>query len=491
MTEAEAIKLLDVLCRLPQETEWVEFKENNESPEEMGEYISALSNAAALNGKEAAYMVWGVKDTTHEIVGTTFQPRKKKVGHPEKKGNQELESWLLLFLSPNINFHFHEAHFDGKPVVILEIQPCLHTPVRWRETEYIRVGSYKKKLKDYPEKERTLWFLLSRKVFEKVIAYQDASADEVLARLDYPAYFDVTNQPLPSAKAGILEKLTDEGVIVSRINGNYDITNFGAVLFAKRLSDFELLRRKAVRVINYAGTNRVAEARERVFDEGYAAGFESMLAYINDQLPSNEYIGQALRVETAMYPSIAIRELVANAIIHQDLASTGTSPMVEIFTDRVEIANPGKPLVAPLRFADATPKSRNDLLASFMHRIRICEERGSGIDKVLTAVEMFQLPAPGFTESDEYTRVFLYAPRPFSKMSGQERVWACYWHACLLYVSGQQMSNETLRKRLGLEDEQYSQVGRIIADAKKANRIKPSDPENKSPRYARYVPVWA
>ena len=134
------------------------------------------------------------------------------------------------------------------------------------------------------------------------------------------------------------------------------------------MSAFETLKRKAVRVFNYTGIDRTEGGREQVFDGGYAAGFESMVAYVNRQLPSNEHIEQALRVDTTMYPPIAIRELVANAIIHQDLASTGASPLVELFTDRVEITNPGRPLIKPLRFADANQKSRNELITSFMQR---------------------------------------------------------------------------------------------------------------------------
>ena len=143
--------LLRELRALPKETEWVEFKVNNDQPEEVGEYISALANSAALVGKAFAYIVWGIENETHEIVGTTIDPTTKKIG------GEEFESWLLHLLTPKIQFRFHSIEIDDKRVIILEIGRAFRHPVQFKGLEYIRVGSYKKKLKDFPEKERELW----------------------------------------------------------------------------------------------------------------------------------------------------------------------------------------------------------------------------------------------------------------------------------------------------------------------------------------------
>jgi predicted HTH transcriptional regulator len=109
--------------------------------------------------------------------------------------------------------------------------------------------------------------------------------------------------------------------------------------------------------------------REQVGTKGYATGFEGVVRYINEQLPSNEVLGQAFRREFRMYPEVAIRELVANALIHQDFTVTGDGPKIEIFSDRVEITNPGRPLIDTLRFVDEPPQSRNEALASLMRRM--------------------------------------------------------------------------------------------------------------------------
>ena len=108
MTQEELIRLLSELRALPSETEWVEFKCNYVEPEEIGEYLSALANSASLHKKEAAYLVWGIEDTTHRVVGTDFKPRRDKVG------NQELESWLALQLHPRIDFKIHEFMYMDK-----------------------------------------------------------------------------------------------------------------------------------------------------------------------------------------------------------------------------------------------------------------------------------------------------------------------------------------------------------------------------------------
>jgi ATP-dependent DNA helicase RecG len=483
MNEVQLQNLLKSLRALPREEEWVEFKVNNFNPEEIGEYISALSNVARLMSKDGGYLVWGIDDVSHEIVGTSFKPRE------EKFGNQEIESWLACHLHPAVDFRFYEFVAADKPIVLLDIPRCLYMPVRWKETAYIRVGTYKKKLNDFPEKERALW--ADHDPFERGSALKDVSGDVALSLLNFTAYFDMTKQTLPSDKLGILDRFTSEQLIVRKSGDRFDITNFGAILFAKKLSDFPSLRRKAVRIITYAGGDRTAGGREFVADEGYAVCFESVVKYVNGQLPINEHIEQAFRIATPTYPEITIRELVPNAMIHQDLTVGGSSPLIEIFTDRMEITNPGRPLIPPLRFIDEPPRSRNQDLASFMRRINICEERGSGIDKVVKAVELFQLPAPDFTDTESSTRVTLFAKRDFRNLTSQERIRACYWHACLQNVSGTEMTNETLRKRFGLDESKHNQVGRIISDARKANVIKPYDPDNKSPRYARYVPFWA
>jgi len=363
--------------------------------------------------------------------------------------------------------------------------------VQFQGIEYIRVGSYKKKLKDFPEKERELWRIFDVTPFEQQVAVERVSGSDVLALLDYPTYFKLLNVPLPEARDGILGRLSDDRMIQASQGGPWDILNLGAILFASDLSKFRHLARKAVRVVEYDGEGRVRTKREHQGHLGYAAGFEGLIGFLKGVLPENEVIGEALRKTVPMYPELAIRELVANAIIHQDFTRTGTGPMVEVFDGRLEITNPGEPLMDTRRFLDTPPQSRNEALASFLRRVGICEERGSGVDKVVFETESYQLPAPLFEVVGEHTRAVLFAHKSFADMDKADRIRACYLHACLQYVQRQQMTNSSLRKRFGIEKKNSSQVSRVIGDAVEAGLIRPYDPESESRRLASYVPFYA
>jgi len=478
------IGLVHELRKLPVETEWVEFKHNRAEPEEIGEYLSALANSATLLGKVNAYLVWGVGNETHDIIGTTFNPMATKVG------NEELESWLLRLLDPKINFRFYALEIDAKMVVLLEIGAAFRHPVRFKHQEYIRVGSYKKKLKDYPEKERALWRVFDQVPFERGIVAEHISSENVLKLLDYPAYFDLLELPLPDGRASILDALAKDDLIRCCDAGGWNITNLGAILFAKKLDDFSGLRRKAIRVVHYKGRGRVETLREQVVVNGYANGFEGLIQFIMVLIPTNEVIEQSLRRTVPMFPELAVRELVANALIHQDLFVIGAGAMVEIFDDRMEITNPGEPLVDTERFVDTPPKSRNEAMASLMRRFRICEERGSGIDKVVSEVEYYQLPAPLFEVPDGFTRVVLFAHKPLSGMDKADRVRACYLHACLKRVMRDYLTNASLRKRFGVEEKNKAAVSRYIREAVEEGVIKPFD-EDAARKLMKYVPFWA
>jgi ATP-dependent DNA helicase RecG len=478
------VGLVRDLCALPTETEWVEFKVNNCQPDEIGEYISALSNSAVLAGEPSAYLVWGIENVTHRIVGTSFSPRKERVG------NEELENWLHRLLSPCPLIQFHEFTVDGRSLVMLIVSQIFSRPVRFKGNEFIRIGSYKKRLAEFPERERALWRAFDTTPFEGIIAADHLAASDVLRLLDYPAYFEMSGRPLPQTRDGILQGLLDDTLIRSESAGMWGITNLGAILFAKRLEEFEFIRRKACRVILYDGVSRVKTIREQGGTRGYASGFEGLIGFISGLLPTNEVINQALREDVPMYPALAVRELVANALIHQDFSVTGSGPMVEIFADRMEISNPGIPLISTDRFLDTPPKSRNEGLASLMRRLGVCEERGSGIDKVVFETEYYQLPAPMFEVTGETTRSILFSHRPLQKMEREERVRASYLHACLRYVNHDYMTNTTLRERFGIEQQNSASASRLIKEAVMAGFIKPYD-ESAARKYMKYVPFWA
>lgn len=476
--------LVNELRKIPNEAEWLEFKHDNYDPEMIGRDISALANGAVIKEKSCAYMIWGIDDETHEIVGTTYDLSTLK------KGNEELGSWLRRLLSKNADFEFHSITMSNKQVGVLIIYSAADRTVMFEKVDYIRIGSYTKKLTEYPAVQAKLWDKLRTIKYEQQLAKKDLELNEALRLIDYAVYFENKNEVQPANNAGIMHYMLEEGIIVKQDNGLYGITNLGAILFAKRLAEFQNIVRKAVRVIQYKGNNRLEMLKENIGNKGYAIGFEDLIKYIEALTPSEELIKGAIRERKTAYPILAIREAVANALIHQDFSVSGVSPVIEIFENRIEITNPGTPLIDIRRIIDNPPKSRNEKLASLMRRMRMCEELGTGWDKIVISCEMMQLPAPKIDLYEESTKVTLFSEVPFSSIPYEDRLWACYLHSCIKQVQGEQLTNSSLRERFGLKESSSGSASRLIKDAVEAKMIKPLDPAT-APRYMKYIPIWA
>ena len=125
-----------------------------------------------------------------------------------------------------------------------------------------------------------------------------------------------------------------------------------------------------------------------------------------------------------------------------------------------------------------------------MRRLGICEEKGSGIDKVIQAVEAYQLPAPDFRIGERRTSAVLFAHLDIEDMDRNDRIRACYQHCCLRYVMNDQMTNQSLRERFKLPEHKSATVSQIISATVDAGKIKLADKTQKSTRYWRYIPFW-
>ena len=187
---------------------------------------------------------------------------------------------------------------------------------------------------------------------------------------------------------------------------------------------------------------------------------------------------------------LAIREAIANAIVHQDFFVTGASPIVEIFDGRIEITNPGTPLINIMRIVDNPPKSRNEKLATLMRRLGVCEELGRGWDRMVISCELLQLSAPRIEIYEDSTRVVLSSFVGFSRLTQEDKRWSTYLHACIKFMEGGALSNASLRQRFGLQESSSGSISRLIKLAVSGNLLKPLD-ANTAPRYMKYVPIWA
>ena len=478
--------LVRELSKLSDEVEWVEFKCNNEDPERIAKYISGLSNSATLWEKPKGYLVWGIDDTTHKIVGTKFEYRKAK------KGNEELEAWLARMVNPKINFKFYEVEMEKDIKVVLIEIPCAEVePTKYTSTAYVRVGSNLKPLVDYKDKEAELWRLFDSTLYELRIAASNVLEDDVVMLLDYSRYYEKLELPIPRNRDKVLEDLENEKFIKKNDAGNWNITNLGALMIAKDLKKFEMLVKRTIRVIWYQNDSRLEAVREKEFSSGYVLCYEDIIDYIMTVIPQKEEIVDGVRKNIYSFPKIAIRELLANIMIHQALEQRGTNPMVEIFSDRIEFSNAGAPLIDINRIVDTVPVSRNENIAGFMHKCGICEERGSGYDKIIASTSKNAMLAPKVeNQSNQFTKVILLSKIPFDLTSKEDRIRTCYMQACFEYVNFRTVTNADIRSLFGLEKSDKVKSSRIIKDTIEAGLIKPVDPDT-APRYMKYIPHWA
>jgi ATP-dependent DNA helicase RecG len=326
--------------------------------------------------------------------------------------------------------------------------------------------------------------------FEEQLAREACSEEDVAALLDVQGWFDLRKRPLPSTRTEVIEALVTKN-FVRRVSGSLAITNMGALLLAKRLSDFDLLARKAVRVIVYEGIDKrqVKDGKDITGQKGYAVGFEALVDYIHAQLPASEEIAAALRETTFAYPKKAIREIVGNAIVHQDLTDQGSGLTVEVYADRVEVTNPGLPILDVDRFIDEN-QSRNERFADALRLLGVCDERGHGMDDVVSHIEAHQLPPYRCRLGSRHTTVILSRYKGLRELTPDDKVQAVYQHCCLRFVTNQITNNESIRARFKIEKQNSAAASRLLGEAVTARRIRAVDP-NVGTKLMRYVPYWA
>lgn len=323
--------------------------------------------------------------------------------------------------------------------------------------------------------------------FEDRVAISGVSIESVEKLLDCEKMFEMLGKAVPKDKHQMM-KTMEEYELVTERDDLYDILNLGAILFARQLKDFPTLKGKEIIVRRYQGTNNRVLSYEYVCETGYAVGFKDLVDYVSKNT-STESI-EVRREAIATYPVVAIRELAANMMVHQDTSIKGMPLTIEIFTNRLTFTNPGSSLNDVNRLIDLPPHSRNVQLAQMMLLLDMCERRGSGYDRATDAIGQMKLPAYKAQSGDDYTRVTIYPKKKVSEMTREERIQVCYQHACLLYEDGVAINNQIVRERFNLNTKQSVMASRILADTLESGLIKMKDPETESKRYTSYIPYY-
>jgi len=471
------------------ENKWLEFKINNLN--QIGEYISALANGAFWDDQEYAYIIFGVEDKTINLVGVDFDP----FNPPNQFAKTPLELWLNQKIT-GCSFEFLPFKHNNLNFLIVKISSISSAVAKFDDKAYFRIGEHKKLLKDIPEWESRLWKKIHSKrqktILTKAIKL-NLRQDEVLELLDYKVYYQLINSnpdfPIPTNQDLIISRFVDEGFIVS--NGvNYNILGIGAILFAKNLKNFEELRYKVPEVITYNGTHKLDPVvKTQIGTKGYAAGFLGLVDYIFTQIKEPETI-KIIRSKKAIYPQIAIREMVANALIHQDLC-IGTRVMIEIYNDHIDISNGGGCLFDTIKIIGHSPISRNEQLAEAMRRLNLCERRGSGVDRAIDEIQKIQLPPPKFIDQGIAFIVKLYSHRKYAEFTEEEKQRACVQFVELNYEQGKTTTNEELRIRFGISKQSASIISRLVKKCVEKKLIKKFDPKSESRKNTSYIPFYA
>jgi len=484
LSEQQLKDILSDCLSCPSETEWLEFKLNNYEFNQVGKRVSAISNSACLNNKEHGFLIFGIEDETHNIIGTDFCPETEKAWSEP----------YLFKLSKNLNPDtsipvFKTFQLEEKTIVMVIIPAAVDRPTSFQGIPYIRIDSATPKLWDYPDKERKIWNNVYNKNFEKQIAISWLLEQDIFDYLETDKILELLGIGTLQDPSEILRYLQQYKIIKKSLS-RFEISNLGAILFAKKLSSFDSLKTKWLRVVVYDGNNKSANHKSFDGEKWYALWFEEALKYISLLAPRFEQVVDWRREQVQNYPAIAIREFLANALIHQDLSISGTSPIVEIYRNRIEISNPWIPLIDVDRFIDNW-LARNEDLSDLMRKMKFCEKLWSWIDKAIITIEAFKLPAPKIETTENTTKITLFLWEDIWALTKEDRIRACYHHCALKYIHNEFMTNASLRDRLNMPDTQTSSVSRIINEAIDVGKIKVFDPENKSPKHNKYIPFWA
>jgi ATP-dependent DNA helicase RecG len=443
--------------------------------------------SAFANHENGGFLAFGIRSTDGEVLGIKQDQISLISNQLANLGRDSVE--------PPIKLDHEVLQREGKSLLVVYVPESREKPVHLRgrpiDDCYVRsAGTTRKATKT----DVGALLLRNRTLkWEELPATDSLSTKEIKKLIGYGQIAKLLERRPPSKDRELLEWLKQEGIVSMDITGGYAITNFGAIAAAYQLSEFSTLARKAARVVFYRGKDKTDSLEEHVESSGYAIAFPELVDLLHRKLPKSEIMRKALREIVPVYPPIALRELVANALIHQDLSISGTSPMVEVFSDRIEIRSPGKLLGSQKldRLIGTQPQSRNEFLASSFRRYRICEERGSGFEKAAKAMELFGLPPLTFDQGEDYFKVTVFSPRGFADMSREERISACYQHAVLKHLGNSALTNTSLRERFKMHERQRPQISKLIRETLRAKKIKASDPSATSNKFAEYLPYWA
>ena len=475
--QEQAVRALEnSLQPVPQELNGIDWKGAlSDNTERLAQHLCAFSNTGG-----GGYLVFGVKDDTSfaTLTKDEIEEVTKKLGNIAKNN-----------LAWSVQLEHEVIDYKGHTLLFIRIHEQANKPIYLRGKDiyeaYIRSAGHSVKMSR--EQVHEMIALSHGLSFEDRVAKGGLTAEDVENLLDCEKLFELLDRKVPTEKTLKMKQMAEYGLLTE--NGDrYDILNLGAILFARRLKDFPVLAGKEIIARKYQGTNNRILSLEYHCQTGYAVGFDDLISFVIQNTSTEQIVIQRKAVPT--YPIVAIRELTANMMVHQDFSIKGMPLTVEIFENRLTFTNPGSSLNDVNRLIDLPPHSRNEKLAQMMLLLDMCERRGSGIDRATDAIGQMKLPAYKAQSGDDFTRITLYPKKKVNDMTREERIAVCYQYACLLYEDGRSVSNQSIRERFNLNTKQSVMASRILADTLDSGLIKTENPETESKRYTAYIPFY-
>lgn len=385
MTSKQQVKLVDRLRGFPSENEWLEFKRNRCTPAQLGKSLSALANSACLIGAPVGYLLFGIDDESHDVVGTDFDPHRAK-------GNQDLLQWLSAGLQPTTGFDQTTVHHPAGRVVLFQVSPANDQPVSFYGEAFVRIGASKTSLDGHPAKARAIWSNVSDWSAQPC---EQASLDD----LDPAAISMVRDRFLAkcSERTGEIRKWDDLTLLKNaRILRNASVTNAALILLG-RPDASSLLSPNQAR-IEWTLRDHIDDSldHEDIRPPFVFAG-DRLLRRIQGTTGRVLPRGTTTRSEALQYDPWVIHEALYNCIAHQDYSLLGRIVVVER-PDHVSLSNRGdfqpRDIETVIRENAPQRRYRNQSLVNAMVELGLVNREGGGIKRMFDRQRERGLPMP-------------------------------------------------------------------------------------------------
>ena len=421
MDRSEILRHISELRRHHGELEGVEAKAaHNGTPADLYKPLSAFANRPG-----GGVLLFGLdEDAGFKVVG---------VGNPRKL--QEDLSGLASQMEPPLRPSFSVEEIDGGTVVAVEVpevaydqKPCYHRSHHLQEGSFIRVGNSTRRMSDY----EIYSFVSSRTqpTFDEEPVLRATLQDLDRAKLE--KYLVRRKEARPNAAYWDLpfEQILKQQQIVVDVDGILHPTLAGLLMFGGYPQIFEL--QLFIAYLQFYGTTTTEEAPsgERFLDNRKFEGtleemVDSAVSYVMANMRKASLIRGVTRQDIPEYPEVALREAIVNALAHRDYSHfvRGSHVQVRMFADRLEVENPGglygRVTIDKLQEGQST---RNRLLMHLMEDVHLVENRGSGIDAMVDAMQKMGLPAPVFEDRRTAFLVTFYQVKPAELSEEQQRI---------------------------------------------------------------------